>query len=90
MEELYQELKELIIDCLMLDDVKSSDISTDEPLFGSLLGLDSIDALELGLAVKRKYGVQLLPDYALMCRSFSSVHNIAAFIVAERTWRGHE
>lgn len=51
---LNNEIKQLIIDCLDLEDVSIDDIETDAPLFGEGLGLDSIDALELGLAIKKK------------------------------------
>lgn len=50
---LNNEIKQLIIDCLDLEDVSIDDIETDAPLFGEGLGLDSIDALELGLAIKK-------------------------------------
>ncbi len=52
--ELESELKRLIVDALMLEDVKADDIDTDAPLFGEGLGLDSIDALELGMALGRR------------------------------------
>ncbi len=52
MEALYLEIKNLIISTLNLDELSADDIDTDAALFGDGLGLDSIDALELGLAVK--------------------------------------
>ncbi|ACX90257.1 hypothetical protein Pecwa_4569 [Pectobacterium parmentieri WPP163] len=52
MESLFIEIKEMIIDSLNLEDISVDEIETDAPLFGEGLGLDSIDALELGLAVK--------------------------------------
>lgn len=52
MQELYLEIKNLIINTLNLDELSTDDIDTDAALFGDGLGLDSIDALELGLAVK--------------------------------------
>ncbi len=54
MEQLQTELKALIIESLNLEDITVDDIDTDAPLFGDGLGLDSIDALELGLAIKKK------------------------------------
>ena len=57
MQALYLEIKNLIISTLNLDELTPDDIETDAPLFGDGLGLDSIDALELGLAVKNEYGV---------------------------------
>ena len=53
--ELREELKQLIIESLALEEITPSDIKDDEPLFNEGLGLDSIDALELGMALKRKY-----------------------------------
>ena len=54
MQALYLEIKNLIISTLNLDELTPDDIDTDAPLFGDGLGLDSIDALELGLAVKNE------------------------------------
>ncbi|MGG5837394.1 phosphopantetheine-binding protein, partial [Huaxiibacter chinensis] len=59
MQALYLEIKNLIISTLNLDELTEQDIDTDAALFGEGLGLDSIDALELGLAVKNQYGVVL-------------------------------
>ena len=56
---IEQELKVLIIDTLNLEDITPEDIISEEPLFNDGLGLDSIDALELGLAIKSKYGITL-------------------------------
>lgn len=53
MEALHNEIKLLIIEALNLEDISVDDIETDAPLFGDGLGLDSIDALELGLAIKK-------------------------------------
>jgi acyl carrier protein len=56
---LLREVKQLIVEALQLDDVKPENIADDEPLFGSGLGLDSIDALELAMAITRKYAVKM-------------------------------
>jgi acyl carrier protein len=58
-ETLKIELKELIVDVLSLDDVTPEEIQDDEPLFVEGLGLDSIDALELSLAVEKRYGLKI-------------------------------
>ena len=55
MNNLENEVKALIIEALNLEDMTPEDIETDAPLFGEGLGLDSIDALELGLAVKKRF-----------------------------------
>lgn len=59
---LEQEVKQLIIDSLNLEDLTVDDIETDIHLFGDGLGLDSIDALELGLALKKKYNITISPE----------------------------
>ena len=56
---LKNELKQLIIDSLDLEDISVDDIASQEPLFNEGLGLDSIDALELGLAIRKKYHVRI-------------------------------
>jgi acyl carrier protein len=84
MDELKQELKELIIDALALEDVSPGDIADDEPLFIEGLGLDSIDALELGLAVKKKYGVKLDANNEETKKHFASINNLAEFISQQR------
>lgn len=81
MEELEQELKELIVESLVLDDVKAGDIDSDAPLFVEGLGLDSIDALELGMALNRKYGVKIKADDSRNRETFRSVSTLAAFLV---------
>ena len=57
--DIKNELKTLIIKSLELDGVSPEDIKDNEPLFGEGLGLDSIDALELGMAIKRKYNITM-------------------------------
>ena len=59
MQELEHEIKQLIISSLDLEDISPDDINSEEALFGDGLGLDSIDALELGLALKKTYTIQL-------------------------------
>lgn len=85
MEELSLEIKQMIIDTLNLEEVSVMDIETDAPLFGDGLGLDSIDALELGLAVKSRYGVVLSAESDEMRQHFYSVATLAAFIHAQRS-----
>ncbi|HAT1609568.1 TPA: acyl carrier protein [Raoultella planticola] len=85
MQALYLEIKNLIITTLNLEELSADDIDTDAPLFGDGLGLDSIDALELGLAVKNRYGVALSAESDEMRQHFFSVATLAAFIDAQRT-----
>ena len=70
MSELHPEIKQLIIDSLNLEGLTPEDIDSEAPLFGSGLGLDSIDALELGLAVKNQYGVVLSAESDEMRQHF--------------------
>jgi acyl carrier protein len=80
MSNLIQEIKELIIECLDLEDTTPDDIKTNEPLFGEGLGLDSIDALELGLSIYKKYNVKLDSHSKQTQEIFYSVANLAAYI----------
>ena len=80
MNEIEQAIKELIIEALNLEDLSPDDIDTDAPLFGDGLGLDSIDALELGVAVRRKYGVNLDVDSEEIREHFESVASLARFV----------
>ncbi|HEX3694679.1 MAG TPA: phosphopantetheine-binding protein [Polyangia bacterium] len=83
MTELEAELKRLIIDTLMLEDITPEQIDRDAPLFVDGLGLDSIDALELALAISRKYGVRIKADDERNREVFQSLKSLAAFIQAE-------
>lgn len=84
MDELKQEIKELIISSLELEDVKPEDIKDDAPIFGEGLGLDSIDALELGVAIKKKFGVKLSAESEDSKKHFASVNALADYISANR------
>ena len=81
--EHEKEVAELIVECLNLEDVAASDIEPEEPLFGEGLGLDSIDALELALAITQKYGVQLKADDANIQEVFGSLRSLSSYIVQE-------
>ncbi|PLV62214.1 phosphopantetheine-binding protein [Erwinia sp. B116] len=85
MNELSLEIKQMIIYTLNLEEIAPDEIETDAALFGDGLGLDSIDALELGLAVKNRYGVVLSAESDEMRQHFYSVATLAAFIHAQRT-----
>lgn len=82
MDDLYTQIKQLIISSLNLEDVTPDDIETEAPLFGEGLGLDSIDALELGMALKEKFGVELSADSEDNRKHFYSVKTIADFVKA--------
>lgn len=83
MSELKRDLKELIITSLNLSDLTPEQIVDDAPLFQAGLGLDSIDALELAVAIERKYRVTI-PDEAVGKQVFSSVSALAEYIETHR------
>ena len=85
MNEEILELKELIISGLNLEDVAPGDINDDEPLFGDGLGLDSVDALELGLLVQKKDGIVLNSKTQNLKQIFSSVASLAQYIAENRS-----
>lgn len=85
MLQLEQEIKELIISSLALEDITPHDIDPAQPLFVEGLGLDSIDALELGLALQKRYGVRMSADSEQTRQHFGSVQALAAFVAEHRT-----
>lgn len=82
-DELMEEVKQLIIDSLRIEGMDGADIDTDAPLFGEGLGLDSIDALQLVVAMEKQYGV-VVPDAATGSKVFGSVRTMAAYIAEHR------
>ncbi len=79
--ELIIGIKELIIDSLGLEDISVGDLADDTPLFSDDgLGLDSVDALELGLALQKKYGLQMGNDSNTLRDHFYSAATLAKFI----------
>ena len=82
--QLEKEIKDLIVSSLALEDIRPEDIVTDAPLFVEGLGLDSIDALELGLALQKRYGVAMSADSQETRKHFASVQALAAFVAAQR------
>ena len=87
MQELERELKQLLIDVLNLEDISVEQIDSEAPLFGEGLGLDSIDALELGVAIRKKYDVQMDADSETTRRHFGSIANLARFISSSHAHR---
>lgn len=75
----------MIIDVLALEDLSIDDIETDAPLFGEGLGLDSIDALELGLALKKRYNIHLNAESQETKQHFASVQSLVNLVEAQRT-----
>ncbi|AYO36366.1 phosphopantetheine-binding protein [Serratia sp. P2ACOL2] len=85
MNLLSTEIKQLIIDTLNLEGMTPEEIDAEAPLFGDGLGLDSIDALELGLALKNRYCVVLSAESQDMRQHFYSVETLAKFVSAQRS-----
>ena len=84
MDELEQQIKALIIDVLKLEDLRVEDIDSEELLFGDGLGLDSIDALELGVALRQRYGLRIETITDEVKAHFATVRSLAKFIRAQR------
>lgn len=84
MTALEQEIKAFIIETLNLEDITVDEIDSDEALFIDGLGLDSIDALELGVAIQKKYGVRVDAKNEDIKQHFASVRNLAKFVEAGR------
>ena len=83
MEALETEIKALIVEALRLEDVKPQDIDSSAPIFGAGLALDSIDALELGVAIQKRYGIKMSADADENKKHFSSVRSLAVFVAAQ-------
>lgn len=80
-----RELAELLVESLNLDGVAAADIDPGAPLFNAGLGLDSIDALELALAISKRYGFQLRSDNEENRRIFASLRALSAHVEQNRT-----
>lgn len=83
-EEIETKLKETVVSALDLEDLTPADIETDVPLFGEGLGLDSIDALELGMAAKKAFGVSFSSNPADNKQIFRSVKTLADYVEAQQ------
>ena len=81
---LEREVARLIVEAVNLEDIEPNDIARDVPLFGVGLGLDSIDALEIALAVTQQYGVQLRSDHPDIRQIFGSLRALALYIEDNR------
>ena len=81
---MEKEIKQLIVDALMLEDVTAEEIESDAPLFVDGLGLDSIDALELAIAIEKKYGVKIRANDEEKRNIFENVRNLASYVEENR------
>ncbi|MGJ8648584.1 MAG: phosphopantetheine-binding protein [Marinomonas colpomeniae] len=84
MTNLKLELKNMIIEALELEDISADDIIDFEPLFVDGLGLDSIDALEIGLALQKKYGIKLKADSKETHNHFASINALAELVESHK------
>ena len=84
-EETIAKIKELVVSSLDLEDVSPSDIETEAPSFGEGLGLDSIDALELGMAVKKAFGITFSKNPADNKQIFYSVKTLADYVEGNKS-----
>lgn len=82
-DELLQQVKQMIINALRIEGMSPAEIEDDAPLFGEGLGLDSIDALQLVVAMEKDFGV-VVPDAATGSTVFTSVRAMAAYIAEHR------
>ncbi|MGE7139116.1 phosphopantetheine-binding protein [Luteibacter sp. NPDC031894] len=80
MTDLERDIAQLIIETLALEHLTANDIAVDQPLFGQGLGLDSVDALELALALQNRYGLRIASDSRDARRHFETVRSLAAYV----------
>jgi acyl carrier protein len=88
MQSFEDEIKQLVIEALQLEDITPADIDSDAPLFVEGLGLDSIDALELGVAIQKRYGIILSASSEENRRHFASIRTLAGMIENNRKHEG--
>lgn len=80
LHSLEDELRELIVEGLVLQDVEPSDIQPEEPLFDEGLGLDSVDALELAMIIQKEYGIKVRGTTEENRERFQSLRSLAGFL----------
>lgn len=78
--DLKAEIKDLIIKSLDLEDITVDDIKDDDPLFNDGLGLDSIDALEIGMALQKKYNLTMGSDKDENSKYFYSINTLTDYV----------
>jgi acyl carrier protein len=85
MDTLVQEIQTLIVEVLELEGIAPADIKPDMPLFGEGLELDSIDALEIGVAIQKRFALTLDAEDPAIKEHFASVASLAALVAASRS-----
>lgn len=84
MSDIELTIKKLIVEALKLEDIRPEEIDSEEPLFGTGLGLDSIDALELGVAIRQRYGIKIETVTEEVKAHFANVRSLAKFIEGQK------
>jgi len=84
MVDLEFEIKKLIVESLKLEDIRPEDIDSSEPLFVEGLGLDSIDALELGIALRKRFGIKIDSVSDDVKKYFTNVQSLAVFVQSQQ------
>ncbi len=84
LRKIEDELRELIVDALVLEDVQPQEIEPEEPLFIEGLGLDSVDALELAMVLQKEYGIKITGPSEETKEYFESLRSLARFVRDER------
>jgi acyl carrier protein len=84
-DDLISQLKTMLIEGLRLEDITADDLSADTTLFGGGLGLDSIDALEIGVMLDRQFGIKVTSGDERNNQIFVSLRSLADFVVANRS-----
>jgi len=82
--DLELSVKKLIVEALKLEDIIPEEIDSGEALFGAGLGLDSIDALELGVAIRQRYGIRIETITDEVKAHFANVRSLAKFIASQQ------
>ena len=88
MDDLEAEIKTLIVEALKLEDLDPASIASEEPLFVEGLGLDSIDALELGVALRKRYNIRIESVTDEVKAHFANVRSLARFIRSQKESQG--
>ena len=78
------EMAELLVEVLNLEEIEASEIDPDEALFGEGLGLDSIDALEIALAISQKYSVEMKAEEESTREAFATLKSLCTFVEANK------
>lgn len=77
---LENEIKQMLVEALQLEDVTAAQIDSHAPLFGDGLGLDSVDGLEIAVALQRRYGLRISAGAADTREYFATVATLAALV----------